>query len=163
MDLAVLKALADDTRYAMFRELAGTTRALSAQELAERLGVHTNTVRLHLERLREAGLVEVEAVRRGTVGRPQHLYFLSPDAPGLGLDPPAHVVLAGLLGALAERVGATSDDAAEDRKSTRLNSSHQIISYAVFCLKKKKKHRRTFGTRPPFLGFPQRRGHRGFR
>src|SRR5947208_15749137 len=28
---------------------------------------------------------------------------------------------------------------APDRKSTRLNSSHQIISYAVFCLKKKKK------------------------
>src|SRR5258708_22528637 len=27
-----------------------------------------------------------------------------------------------------------------DRKSTRLNSSHQIISYAVFCLKKKKNH-----------------------
>src|SRR5438552_10444952 len=26
----------------------------------------------------------------------------------------------------------------KDRKSTRLNSSHQIISYAVFCLKKKK-------------------------
>src|SRR5258708_13764150 len=30
-----------------------------------------------------------------------------------------------------------------DRKSTRLNSSHQIISYAVFCLKKKKPHRPT--------------------
>src|SRR5438552_10621037 len=29
--------------------------------------------------------------------------------------------------------------AERDRKSTRLNSSHQIISYAVFCLKKKKK------------------------
>src|SRR5258708_31251608 len=29
--------------------------------------------------------------------------------------------------------------AIRDRKSTRLNSSHQIISYAVFCLKKKKK------------------------
>src|SRR5258708_28571679 len=29
-------------------------------------------------------------------------------------------------------------DANTDRKSTRLNSSHQIISYAVFCLKKKK-------------------------
>src|SRR5690606_41391633 len=28
----------------------------------------------------------------------------------------------------------------EDRKSTRLNSSHVKISYAVFCLKKKKKH-----------------------
>src|SRR5215216_7566454 len=31
----------------------------------------------------------------------------------------------------------------EDRKSTRLNSSHQIISYAVFCLKKKKKQQHT--------------------
>src|SRR2546426_6998886 len=30
--------------------------------------------------------------------------------------------------------------AAGDRKSTRLNSSHLVISYAVFCLKKKKKH-----------------------
>src|SRR5437588_6981277 len=29
-------------------------------------------------------------------------------------------------------------DAARDRKSTRLNSSHTVISYAVFCLKKKK-------------------------
>src|SRR5256885_5608774 len=33
----------------------------------------------------------------------------------------------------SERVGA-------DRKSTRLNSSHLVISYAVFCLKKKKKN-----------------------
>src|SRR2546426_2708176 len=30
-------------------------------------------------------------------------------------------------------------EAARDRKSTRLNSSHLVISYAVFCLKKKKK------------------------
>src|SRR5256885_11275708 len=30
-----------------------------------------------------------------------------------------------------------------DRKSTRLNSSHLVISYAVFCLKKKKKHSTT--------------------
>src|SRR2546426_3642700 len=30
-----------------------------------------------------------------------------------------------------------------DRKSTRLNSSHLVISYAVFCLKKKKKHRQS--------------------
>src|SRR2546426_9088906 len=29
---------------------------------------------------------------------------------------------------------------ATDRKSTRLNSSHLVISYAVFCLKKKKQH-----------------------
>src|SRR5947208_13663446 len=33
-----------------------------------------------------------------------------------------------------------------DRKSTRLNSSHQIISYAVFCLKKKKKDKHSTRT-----------------
>src|SRR5437867_6791318 len=31
-----------------------------------------------------------------------------------------------------------------DRKSTRLNSSHRTISYAVFCLKKKKKKQKTY-------------------
>src|SRR5438309_6762781 len=36
-------------------------------------------------------------------------------------------------------VGAVADVGVRDRKSTRLNSSHSSISYAVFCLKKKKK------------------------
>src|SRR5205807_4618085 len=40
----------------------------------------------------------------------------------------------------AERV--TVQDRQRDRKSTRLNSSHLVISYAVFCLKKKKNKRR---------------------
>src|SRR5207248_4556946 len=35
------------------------------------------------------------------------------------------------------------DARGEDRKSTRLNSSHRTISYAVFCLKKKKKKKQT--------------------
>src|SRR5256885_6363234 len=43
--------------------------------------------------------------------------------------------------------------ASEDRKSTRLNSSHLVISYAVFCLKKKKYNGRsqklTSDRRPP--------------
>src|SRR3712207_7781998 len=36
------------------------------------------------------------------------------------------------------RVALVADDDPQDRKSTRLNSSHANISYAVFCLKKKK-------------------------
>src|SRR5258708_29469665 len=36
---------------------------------------------------------------------------------------------------------AAVNQVGKDRKSTRLNSSHQIISYAVFCLKKKKRRR----------------------
>src|SRR5438094_2645017 len=39
--------------------------------------------------------------------------------------------------------GADGDVLVGDRKSTRLNSSHRTISYAVFCLKKKKKKTRT--------------------
>src|SRR5258705_10244908 len=38
-----------------------------------------------------------------------------------------------------------------DRKSTRLNSSHLGISYAVFCLKKKKQSQQLEGTCPPYF------------
>src|SRR3712207_7473618 len=39
-----------------------------------------------------------------------------------------------------DRLPVPGDDDRGDRKSTRLNSSHANISYAVFCLKKKKTH-----------------------
>src|SRR3712207_7381006 len=48
-------------------------------------------------------------------------------------------------GALFDLGSHLIDQALQDRKSTRLNSSHANISYAVFCLKKKKKtHIRTY-------------------
>src|ERR1022692_4409400 len=40
------------------------------------------------------------------------------------------------------------EDCRTDRKSTRLNSSHLVISYAVFCLKKKKKNNNKPQTQP---------------
>src|SRR3989449_2894847 len=54
-----------------------------------------------------------------------------------------------LLLGTAAAAACTSDSAVprRDRKSTRLNSSHGYISYAVFCLKKKKKTTPTSGTR----------------
>src|SRR5256885_9131108 len=50
--------------------------------------------------------------------------------------------LARVLVLLGHARGAGNDFVLEqvDRKSTRLNSSHLVISYAVFCLKKKKKN-----------------------
>src|SRR5256885_5435898 len=50
----------------------------------------------------------------------------------LGTSPAALAIRRG-----ADRVRAVGVDADRDRKSTRLNSSHLVISYAVFCLKKK--------------------------
>src|SRR5436190_19629171 len=46
----------------------------------------------------------------------------------------AALLLPGILGRRPDAVGPGQR---EDRKSTRLNSSHTVISYAVFCLKKK--------------------------
>src|SRR5947208_5941288 len=43
-----------------------------------------------------------------------------------------------------DQVDDVERPAAGDRKSTRLNSSHQIISYAVFCLKKKNKTKKKY-------------------
>src|SRR5205809_5085042 len=50
------------------------------------------------------------------------------------------VLLGHSLGDVVQALDGVRVDAA-DRKSTRLNSSHGYISYAVFCLKKKKKNR----------------------
>src|SRR5258708_27250276 len=59
---------------------------------------------------------------------------------GLLSDLRAAAVLLRVHQSVPERAGRGERRGEEDRKSTRLNSSHQIISYAVFCLKKKKNH-----------------------
>src|SRR5438552_14719935 len=48
------------------------------------------------------------------------------------------------------KLTAASGVSMQDRKSTRLNSSHQIISYAVFCLKKKKRKKNNTNTPPNY-------------
>src|SRR5476649_2303034 len=53
-------------------------------------------------------------------------------------------LLAPSLAAVTARDGDAIVSGLLDRKSTRLNSSHTVISYAVFCLKKKKTHGRPF-------------------
>src|SRR5438876_5989387 len=58
----------------------------------------------------------------------------------LALLATSYRILIGVAGAwLTARLAP--DKPLKDRKSTRLNSSHPSISYAVFCLKKKKKHK----------------------
>src|SRR3989475_3967484 len=51
--------------------------------------------------------------------------------------------LKGKIEAMIQTVTTARELYAKDRKSTRLNSSHSQISYAVFCLKKKKKNKKT--------------------
>jgi len=111
--LPVFKALGDNTRYAIYLELARSPVALSTSEIAETLQLHPNTVRPHLERMREVGLLDVEIENRGAVGRPQHRYSLAVDAPSLGLEPPSFPLLAGLLANVAAACGPDAEMVAE--------------------------------------------------
>jgi predicted ArsR family transcriptional regulator len=63
--------------------------------------------------MRDVGLLQVETESRGGVGRPHHRYSLAPDAPSLGLEPPAMPLLAQMLAGVAAVSGATPEEAAE--------------------------------------------------
>ena len=110
--LDVLKALGDNTRYAIYLELARAGSPRSTADIADSLGLHPNTVRPHLERMRDVGLLQVAADGRGSVGRPQHRYALAADAPSLGLEPPAFPLLARMLAPLAAASELEPDDVA---------------------------------------------------
>src|SRR5438876_2264457 len=56
-----------------------------------------------------------------------------------GLPPPITAQLPAHVPSVPAEASTPDGSTVEDRKSTRLNSSHPSISYAVFCLKKKKK------------------------
>jgi predicted ArsR family transcriptional regulator len=127
--LPVLKALGDNTRYAIYLEVARAASPRSTAEIAESLGLHPNTVRPHLERMRDVGLLDVEIDSRGTVGRPQHRYAIAADAPGLGLEPPAFPLLARMLGAVAATAGVEPDDlAAVGREQGRAAAVRRVLA-----------------------------------
>ncbi len=111
--LAVLKALGDNTRYAIYLELARSPKPLATADVAAALDLHANTVRPHLERMRDVGLLQVQTDARGGVGRPQHLYSLATDAPSLGLEPASFPTLARMLLRLAAATGADAGDAVD--------------------------------------------------
>src|SRR2546421_2428657 len=102
-----------------------------------------------LERLEQARVVALMQPDRGFVEDVQHADEPAadlggePDALGLatrervGRPPQGQVLEPHVLQEPKPVVHFLQD---RDRKSTRLNSSHDQISYAVFCLKKKKKH-----------------------
>jgi predicted ArsR family transcriptional regulator len=72
--LDVHKALADDTRYRLYRYVGLAGRPVSVREMSRRLSLHPNTLRPHLRRLEEAGLISREMRKSTTVGRPQTMY-----------------------------------------------------------------------------------------
>jgi predicted ArsR family transcriptional regulator len=78
-------ALSQPTRARLFAALNELRRPASTEELAARVGLHPNGVRAHLERMREAGLLQRRRERRR--GRPRDTWTINPDAQPGG-DPP---------------------------------------------------------------------------
>jgi predicted ArsR family transcriptional regulator len=125
--LDLLKALGDNTRYAIYLELARSTKPQATADIAESLGLHVNTVRPHLERMREVGLLDVQSDNRGAVGRPQHRYSLAADAPSLGLEPPTFALIARMLLRAAGLAGADAADAVDaGREQGRVDAAADV-------------------------------------
>src|SRR5207244_6477473 len=110
-------------------EIAGEPYAIPLSQITRTLKLRREKV----EALEGRHHFHLDGAQIGLLSAQQILECGQPKAAGAELP----VVV---LGERQTRYGVVVDRfLGEDRKSTRLNSSHQIISYAVFCLKKKKK------------------------
>jgi predicted ArsR family transcriptional regulator len=119
--------LAQPARAQLFAILAELKRPAGTVELAERLGLHPNGVRVHLERLEAAGLV----IRRRapqTRGRPRDAWSVSPSAAPGGAPPTGFRELARWLArTIPVRPGRLREVEAAGREIGReLASSHEV-------------------------------------
>src|SRR2546430_11424504 len=92
---------------------------------------------LVVRELRKVGLdvAELRIHRRATLPEPERGYLLELKGVLTGTTGPRRALIA--CRRQQGVIGRAAVESLRDRKSTRLNSSHSQISYAVFCLKKK--------------------------
>jgi predicted ArsR family transcriptional regulator len=98
------------SREAILDMLRTADRAFGVREVAQRMGLHQNTARFHLEALTEAGLTAREAEDRESPGRPRIGYRAAKDAPG---GQRRYRLLAEMLATLIARTIAEPGRAAE--------------------------------------------------
>lgn len=120
--------LAQPTRARLFALLGELRRAAGTVELAERLDLHPNGVRLHLERMEEAGLLARERARQAR-GRPRDAWTIAPDARPGGESPSAYKDLGRWLArAIPARPGRLRDVEATGREIGRELAPHSAES-----------------------------------
>lgn len=81
IDSQTHRVLGGVSRVAVLQALRGSAGSLDVQAIAEQVGLHTNTVRSHLDQLMDAGLVERAVQDRKAPGRPR-LLFRATATPG---------------------------------------------------------------------------------
>jgi len=107
--------LAQPTRSRLFAVLVELKRPVETPELAERLALHPNGARFHLERLEAAGLVSRQR-RRQTRGRPRDVWAIAPEATPGGQQPRAYADLGRWL---IRTIAARPDHLSEVENSAR--------------------------------------------
>lgn len=106
------RALADPSRARVLDAVRGSAEALDAAQLADRVGLHVNTVRSHLRVLVDARLVEASREERHRRGRPRVVYTAT-DAPAP--EPAAgYRLLAEILASELAKSGQDSAERAEE-------------------------------------------------
>jgi predicted ArsR family transcriptional regulator len=122
--------LAQPTRARLFAMLGALKRPAGTAELAERLALHPNGVRAHLERLEAAGLVERSRARQAR-GRPRDAWTIAPGARPGG-DPPSGYADLGrwLARAIPARAGRLRDVEAAGRDIGRELAPRQVVDRA---------------------------------
>lgn len=98
-------------RQAVLGIVRGAGRPLAVSEVAERVGLHVNTVRGHLELLVHLGVVSRETEHRGGRGRPRVLYDIEPDEPQ---QQDAYKTLAAALANELSIIGGTGQRTADE-------------------------------------------------
>jgi predicted ArsR family transcriptional regulator len=106
------RALSDKSRLALLRVLEASSRPLGVPELAERVGLHANTVRWHLGVLVAAGLATEQRSSASGRGRPSHSYVLVPGA--LDDRPGGYRLLAEVLAEALELGRGDAGEAVEE-------------------------------------------------
>jgi predicted ArsR family transcriptional regulator len=95
--LEVSKALGEDTRFAIFGEIANAATPLTVKDLVAMFGMHHSAIRIHLNKLAEAGLIVSHKLhQKGAVGRPQLAFRANPNTMTMTLPPRDYQMLAEL-------------------------------------------------------------------
>lgn len=112
--LDISKALGEETRFAIFCQIAGAESPLTVKDLVAIFGMHHSAIRIHLNRLEESGLiVSQKRHTKGAVGRPQLAFLPNPEALSISLPPRNYKFLAQLSLDFASQTGVELEEAEE--------------------------------------------------
>jgi predicted ArsR family transcriptional regulator len=111
VSVEAIGVLQEPVRRAVYEYVVGSGEPVSRNEVAEAVGIGRTLAAFHLDRLAEAGLLDVSYARRSGrtgpgAGRPAKLYRRSVAEHEVSLPPRRYLTLAGLLAEVVERSGA---------------------------------------------------------